>query len=120
MDLEKYKVKLEKEKALLKEELADLGRVDKTGDWQATAENELSDQEVQDSGDLAEKATDFEERSSKLDLLELRLRDIENALEKIDEGNYGNCKNCKKKIEEDRLEVNPAAQTCKECMEKII
>ena len=33
---------------------------------------------------------------------------------------YGICENCKKEIENDRLEVNPAAKTCKECMDKII
>jgi RNA polymerase-binding transcription factor DksA len=30
------------------------------------------------------------------------------------------CNLYENKIEEDRLEVNPAAKTCKECMEKVI
>ncbi len=118
MDLNNYKTKLMVEKKLLEEELIGLGQVDKTGDWKAIPENDLSNQEVEDFGDQADKATDFEERSSKLNLLELRLDDINKALEKIENKNYGNCEICGKKIEEDRLEVNPAAPTCKECMEK--
>jgi RNA polymerase-binding transcription factor DksA len=31
----------------------------------------------------------------------------------IEKGAYGTCKICGEKIEEDRLEANPAAQTCK-------
>lgn len=118
MDLNNYKTKLTVEKKLLEEELLGIGKVDKTGDWKAKPEDDLSNQEVEDFGDQADKATDFEERSSKLNLLELRLNDIDKALEKIENKNYGNCEICEKKIEEDRLEVNPAAPTCKECMEK--
>lgn len=115
-----YKTKLEEEKKLLEEELATLGQVDKTGDWKATPENEIMEQEVPDEADMADRAEDFEERSSKLDLLELRLNDIKKALEKIERGDYGVCEKCKKKIEEDRLEVNPAALTCKECMNEVV
>jgi RNA polymerase-binding transcription factor DksA len=53
------------------------------------------------------------------DTLEKRLADVENALNKIDGGSYGICEVCGNKIEEDRLEANPAARTCKACMEKI-
>ncbi len=115
-----YKVKLEDEKKLLEEELSELGRVDKTGDWEATPEEEMAVQEVLDEGDLAERSEDYEERSIKLDTLEARLSDINKALEKISGDGYGVCENCKKEIENDRLEVNPAAKTCKECMDKII
>jgi len=115
-----YKTKLEEEKRLLESELGALGQVDKTGDWKATPENEIMNQEVPDDGDLAGRAEDFEERSSKLDLFELRLNDIKKALEKIETSTYGICENCKKKIEADRLEVNPAAKTCKECINKIV
>ena len=120
MNINMYKTKLEEEKKLLEDELGSIGQVDKTGDWKAVPEEEESTQEVQDDGDMAEKAEDFEERSSKLDLLEFRLADVNKAIKKIEENNYGVCENCKKEIEEDRLEVNPAARTCKECIEKIV
>jgi DnaK suppressor protein len=120
MNRDIYKTKLQEEKKLLEEELGSIGQVDKTGDWKAVPEDEINSQEVPDEGDLADRAEDFEERSSKLDLLELRLADINNALEKIDGEEYGICERCQKEIESDRLEVNPAANTCKECMEKVV
>ncbi len=115
-----HKTKLEEEKKLLEEELGALGRKDKMGDWEATPDSEMSVQEVQDEGDMADRAEDYEERSIKLNMLELRLSDINNALEKIGKNSYGVCEICEKQIEKDRLEVNPAARTCKECMEKVI
>ena len=120
MILDKYKAKLEEEKKLLEEELGELGKVDDTGDWEATAEVELKNQEVSDDGDMAERSEDYEERSIKLSLLETRLSNIKLALETIENGKFGICENCGKKIEEDRLEVNPAAMTCKGCMNKVI
>ena len=118
--LKNYKVKLEEEKKLLEDELGTLGRVDKTGDWEAVPEGEIYAQEVQDEGDMADRAEDYEERSIKLDKLETRLNNIKKALEKIEKGEYGICEKCGKKIEEDRLEANPAATTCKSCMEKVV
>jgi RNA polymerase-binding transcription factor DksA len=120
MDTKIYKTKLEEEKKLLEEELATLGKVNKEGDWEATPENELSNQEVQDEADMAEKSSDYEERSIKSNTLEIRLSNINKALEKIKGKNYGICENCGKNIEEDRLEVNPAAPTCKICMNKVM
>ena len=114
------KTKLEEEKKLLESELSELGRVDKTGDWEAVPESENAGQEVQDEGDMAGRAEDYEERSMKLNLLETRLGDINKALGKIETKGYGICEVCGKDVEEDRLEVNPAAKTCKECMEKVI
>lgn len=116
-----YKTKLEEEKSLLQEELSLLGKKDTDGDWEATPEeNDTVAQEVQDEGDMAERSEEYEERSMKLNSLEKRLSDINKALGKIESENYGVCEVCGKEIEEDRLEVNPAATTCKECMEKVI
>lgn len=119
--MEKYKVKLEEEKKLLEEELAAIGKEDKeTGDWEATPENDTKSQEVQDTGDMAERAEDYEERSSTLSVLELRLNDIKDALSKIEDGTYGNCEVCNVKIEDERLEANASARTCEACIEKVI
>jgi DnaK suppressor protein len=118
MKKELYREKLETEKKLLEEELGTLGKVDKTGDWQAVPESDINTQEVQDEGDMADRSEDFEERSLKVDRLEARLVDVNKALEEIKNNKYGNCETCGKEIEEDRLEANPAAHTCKACMEK--
>ena len=120
MDTNKYKTKLDEEKKLLIEELGSLGKVDKTGDWEAVPDTEVNTQDVQDDGDMAERSEDYEERSSVLDPLEIRLADINKALSKIEKGDYGICESCGNNIEEDRLEANPSAKTCKACMEKIM
>ena len=106
---------------LLEVELASMGKEDEeTGDWEATPENDNKSQEVQDEGDMAERAEDYEERSSTLSVLKNRLNDIKKALSKIDEGTYGNCEVCGGKIEEERLDVNPSAKTCEADMEKVV
>ena len=120
MNTDKYKIKLEEEKKLLEEELSGLGKVDKTGDWEATPDSEIVSQEVPDEADLADRAEDYEERSIKLSALESRLADINQSLSLIKKNKYGICEICKGKIEEDRLEANPSAQTCKGCMEKVV
>ena len=119
--MEKYKIKLEEEKKLLEEELASIGKEDKeTGDWEATPESEIKSQEVQDEGDMAERAEDYEERSSILSVLENRLNDIKKALSKIEDETYGNCEVCGVKIEDARLEANASAKTCEACIEKVV
>ena len=112
------KTKLEEERNLLEGELSKLGKVDKTGDWEATPEEETTGPQA-DENDLFDKTEEYEERSSTLDSLEKRLANINKALLKIKNGNYGICEVCGKKIEDDRLEANPAAITCKEDIEKI-
>jgi len=49
--------------------------------------------------------------------LELRLKEVEEALEKIkkNDGSYGKCEQCQKEIELDRLKANPAAKICLKC-----
>jgi len=50
--------------------------------------------------------------------LELRLKDVSEALERIKENNYGNCEICKEEIVLNRLRANPAAKTCLACNNK--
>ena len=47
--------------------------------------------------------------------LEERLQDVNHALDKIDNGEYGVCEKCKKKISSERLKVLPETRTCKDC-----
>jgi len=51
-------------------------------------------------------------------LLELKLKDVNLALKKIKEGNYGICEKCKKKIPKNRLKIQPEARFCLECSRK--
>jgi len=47
--------------------------------------------------------------------LEIRLKGITKALEKIKKGNYGKCEKCGKPIDEKRLQAMPEAETCAKC-----
>lgn len=116
MDTNIYKNKLLEEKKLLTEELGSLGRVDKKGDWEATPDLENNNQEVQDEADMAERSEDYEEKSSILRTLEERLGNVNLALGRLENGEYGVCQVCNKSIEPKRLEANPAAITCENCM----
>lgn len=118
MNTDIYKTKLEEEKKILEDELASMGKLDKeTGEWEATPPAQSAPEA--DEIDMADRTEDYEERSAITDTLDQRLDDINNALQKIETGKYGICEVCGNPIEEDRLEANPAARTCKACMEKV-
>ncbi|MGW6739182.1 TraR/DksA family transcriptional regulator [Streptomyces sp. NPDC055025] len=44
-----------------------------------------------------------------------RLADLDQALERLERGDYGRCKVCGEPIPAERLEVRPAASTCVSC-----
>ena len=65
-----------------------------------------------------ESAEEIEEYEKLLPLehdLELRLKDIDEALGNIKKKSYGQCSNCSKKIEIKRLQVVPEAKLCLKC-----
>ena len=66
-----------------------------------------------DMVDLADRVEDYEGRSEMVKTLSRRLTDIQDALKKITTGGYGVCEISGEKIEEARLDANPAARTCK-------
>lgn len=117
MDTNNIKNKLEEEKKILLEELATMALKDVNGDWDAMPE--AKDSRESDENDMADREEDFEEKSSTTDTLSKRLEDIDTALLNLENNTYGVCTMCGMKIEEDRLDANPAAQTCKMCMNKI-
>ena len=73
--------------------------------------------------DLVDRASSFIDRSlsqSMCDRQNLRLRKIEEALEDIENGEYGICRHCGEDIAVKRLKANPIARhciTCKSAME---
>lgn len=113
----KLKKKLEKEKKEVEKQLSSFAKKDKKlkGDWDSKYPkfNGGAGGEM-----LEDEAKEVEEYSTRLPLehsLELRLRDINLALKKIEEGNYGICEKCDKKISKERLKAYPAARTCIKC-----
>jgi RNA polymerase-binding transcription factor DksA len=116
MNTQHYKDLLEKEVSVLETELATVGRKnpDTAGDWEAT-ESENTD--PAEDAEVAESLETLENNKGVLAQLEGRLAEVKKALGKIEAGTYGKCEVCGEAIEEDRLEANLAANTCKQHME---
>ena len=75
-----------------------------------------------DTGDSADAAFDSgsEEVSSQLAELEAReLSQIERALARLKQGNFGVCEGCQKKIPVARLNALPFSTTCIECQREM-
>lgn len=104
------------EKANLETELGGLGkRVDgDSGDWMVVPEKQ--DGAEPDYFDQADLVQEYESKVGRLEALETRYQEINRALARIKEGSYGTCLKSGKPIELDRLEANPAAETCKAMM----
>ena len=74
------------------------------------------------SGDIYDQASS--ERDRELDLLlgdreREKLRNIDEALLKIDEGEYGICEECEEEIPVGRLKIVPFARYCVKCKSDI-
>ena len=53
------------------------------------------------------------------ELLQARLRKLDDALDRLMSGSYGNCSNCGKWIEDTKLDFDPAIAFCLGCWERI-
>lgn len=111
MNTSHFKELLLAEKELLEKDLSSIGRKnpDRKGDWEAV---EAQDGNEVEEGEIADNMADFDDNRNNLSQLETRLVEVTSALDKIESGDYGICAICGEKIEEDRLEANPAATTC--------
>lgn len=65
--------------------------------------------------DMGTEMFDKEKRYALLDNEKDIINRIDNALNRIENGKYGICELCGKKIDEERLEFMPYATTCVEC-----
>lgn len=112
MDTSYFKELLERERDLLEKTLGNIGRKnpDRKGDWEAV---EPEDGDEAEEGDVAQGLAEYDDNRNELDQLEARLGEVKVALEKIERDEYGICEVCEKPIEEDRLEADPTAKTCK-------
>lgn len=111
--IQELKEKLEKEKEILEKELNSFAKKDEKlkGDWD-TRFPEFN------GGRLEEAADEVVEYESRLPIehtLELRLKNVNLALDKIKKGIYGKCEKCGKEIPEERLKVYPEARFCLNC-----
>ena len=108
-DLERFKVRLLEERAHI---LNDMNKLIKES-------NELGKDGTMDIGD---EASDLSNRQLLLSLNEAdmkKLKEIDEALERIEEGTYGICEECGEPISIKRLEVKPTALYCVECKSRL-
>ncbi len=113
INTEHFKEKLLAELKRLESELETVGRKNPSNplDWEAK-EGEMNTDTAEEA-EIAEGIEQYENNSAILKQLEIQYNDVKDALAKIDTGTYGICEVSGLPIEEDRLEANPAARTCK-------
>ena len=106
-----HKTALEAERDTLRVELSQIATENpETGDWVAIPDMaELGDADENVEADAIET---WNERRALMAQLEVRLRNVERALKKISDGEYGTCEISGEPIEPERLAANPAARTC--------
>jgi DnaK suppressor protein len=97
---------LQEELSRVRAQLARLGHGDADLDF---------DENFADSGQVTAERGEVEALSGQLSET---LTDIEVALAKFDDGTYGECELCHRRIPEARLEAMPAARLCIECASK--
>ena len=99
------------ERARLVYQLAELGANEK---GELTGNVEFGD-------GFADAAAATAERSEVLGLVEnlrVMVENVDEALERIDAGTYGQCKRCGNDIDADRMEFRPTSRYCVDCKAK--
>lgn len=108
--LEELKAKLEEQKNSVEKELENFAKKDPNlkHNWDAKYPN----REDSDKDEVADDAQEYDTALSLEYSLEIKLKDIKLALEKIENDSYGICEKCGKEIEEERLKAVPEAKFC--------
>lgn len=102
------RIKLESEKKQIQTRIRELSVQDPFSDPDRINDNASSDGEASEESSHDRFAAMIEE-------LEIRVTEIDQALERIATGTYGLCMNCRTVISQDRLEVLPTASLCVKC-----
>lgn len=113
--LERFRKRLEEEKARLEEQIEDYER-----DLEEARLTESSSDRSPDPGNAEASSTKLEyakELSIEQNTIDL-LGKVERALAKTNEGTYGICESCGKSIPLARLDVLPYATHCVDCARK--
>ena len=86
-------------------------------DTELRAEREGNKDEGMDTYDLASEERDREINFILSDRERVKLKQIDDALERMDEGTYGVCESCGLEIAEERLEAMPFSRLCRDCQQ---
>ena len=109
--LAELKEKLLQEKTRIKEEIARIAKPTKDAVSFKTTFNEIGADEDENASEVEEYTDNLAMESA----LEKQLKDIMEALNKIESGNYGKCENCGANIPAERLMAYPSAKKCLNC-----
>lgn len=110
MSFEAVTQKLKKEKEQLQKELDHYKKEDPYLIPGRDTSNTLDDDIMETEGHDRITATRIN--------IKQRMAEVDRALQRIEEGKYGTCEKCDKKISEDRLRVMTTAITCLDCSKK--
>ncbi len=87
-------------------------------DLEAKAEREGNKDEGLDTYDLASEERDREISFILSDREHSKIKNIDDALERMDEGSYGVCDSCGLEIAEERLTAMPFTRLCRDCQQE--
>lgn len=76
----------------------------------------FNDDGALDSADSSVREHSMDLEGSLMNMKSGRLEQINAALQRIERGDYGICVKCKKDIDPKRLDAEPAAMTCMDCL----
>ena len=76
----------------------------------------FSDDGALDSADCSVREHSMDLEGSLMNMKSDRLENINAALQRIERGDYGICVKCRKEIDPKRLDAEPTAMTCMDCL----
>lgn len=109
--LAELKDKLLQEETRIKDELGRIANPTKDATDYVTKFEDMGD----DEDENATEVNDYTDNLALESNLEKQLKEVAEALERMENGTYGKCDNCGTEIPLDRLKAYPAAKTCIKC-----
>lgn len=108
MNTEDWKEKLLKERG-------DLELILKELNSEESAMKDIGSDMAPEISDLSDQYEEKQSIYSQKEVISQRLAKVVRALERLAAGVHGQCTKCGKEIEEMRLKIDPATETCRQC-----
>lgn len=87
-------------------------------DSELRAEREGNKDEGMDTYDLASEERDREINFILSDRERIKIKQVDDALDRLDDGTYGVCESCGLEIAEERLQALPFTRLCRDCQQE--
>jgi DnaK suppressor protein len=87
-------------------------------DSELRAEREANKDEGLDTYDLASEERDREINFILSDRERVKIKQIDDALARLDDGTYGECESCGLEVAEERLQALPFTRLCRDCQQE--